>query len=261
MVRAIFTLIVVFVGAAILVGCGQQESEEAESTPSGGLLTAARDAVGEASDSVGGAIGEAAEEAQSVIGSASDTAETTAAQAGDAFEAVSTVVVDQGGEAAEVIVDTGESVSEAIQERFATLKPDEDGNFSVSINESEINQLLKIQELLTGPIPGNPLRNTVIDFREDVIVFTADVYEPLVGQLDVRFNPYIDEGRVRFAVIDASLGEKDAPQATLDAAEETLNRTLGAAIGYLPGGLRPHEISVTSGQLTIFGGNAPEETT
>jgi hypothetical protein len=243
----------IFILLVLTIGCGKEESAVEESTPASGLLGAARDAAAEA----GEVVGQAAAEAQTAFESASDTAQTTAAQVGDAYEAAATVVVDRGGEAVEVLGTAGKSASEEIQERFASLQPDEAGNFSVTIYESELNQIIKVQELLTGPIPGNPLRNTVVNFGEGVIIFTADVYEPLVGQLTVRFSPFIEEDRVRFAVLNASLGGAEAPEATLTTAEETLNSTLGAALGYLPFGLRPHEIIVTNGQFTIVGGDTP----
>lgn len=242
----------------LAISCSSEQGEEGTTTPTSNLLDSARDAAGEAGENIGAAVEQAAESAQTALESASDTAQTTVSQAGDVIDAAGTIVVDQGGEAVEAVSSAGQSASEAVQDRFASLKPDDDGNFSITIYESEINQIIKFQELFTGPIPGNPLRNTEVAFRKGVIIFTADVYEPLVGQLTVRFNPYIDEGHVRFEVIDASLGGKETPQSALDAAADTLSSTLGEAFRYLPRGLRPREIIVATGEFTIIGGGADE---
>lgn len=249
-------VLLVLMGLAI--SCSSEQTEEATSTPASSLLDSAREVVGEAGENIGAVVEQAAEGAQTAIGNAGDTAQTTVSQVGDVIDAAGTIVVDQGGEVVEAVSSAGQSAREAVQERFASLKPDDDGNFSVTIYESEINQIIKLQELFTGPIPGNPLRNTEVAFREDVILFTADVYEPLVGQLTVRFSPYIDEGHVRFEVIDASLGGTETPPSTLDAAADTLSGTIGEALGYLPSGLRPREIIVANGVFTINGGGADE---
>lgn len=249
-------LIVLLVLMGLAISCGSEQPEEATSTPASSFLDSARDAVGEAGENIGAAVEQAAESAQTAIENASDTAQTTVSQVGDVLDAAGTIIVDQGGEAVEVVSSAGQSASETVQDRFASLMPDDDGNFSVTIYETEINQILKIQELFTGPIPGNPLRNTEVAFREGVIIFTADVYEPLVGQLTVRFNPYVDDGHVRFEAIDASLGGSVTPQSTLDTAADTLSGTLGEALSYLPSSLRPREIVVANGEFTVIGGGA-----
>ena len=151
-----------------------------------------------------------------------------------------------------------QTTAEKVKERISSLQPDEDGNFTVTIHEDEINQIIKIQELFTGPIPGNPLKNTTVAFQEGGIVFTADVFEPIVGQLKVRFKSTVDGRHVRFEVIDASLGGKETPQSVLDAAANTLDSTLGEALRFLPSGLRPREIVVKNGTFTLSGGGPVE---
>jgi hypothetical protein len=257
-IRRLALLAAFFLLLGLAIGCSSEQIEEATSTPKSNFLDSARTAVGEAGESIGAAVEQAAEGAQTVIESAGETAQTTVSHAGDVIDAAGTIIVDQGGEAVEVVSSAGQSASEAVQERFASLKPDEEGNFSVIINENEINQIIKIQELFTGPIPGNPLRNTEVAFREGVIEFTADVYEPLIGQLTVRFRPYVDEGHVRFEVVETSLGGTETPDSTLDAAAETLSSTIGEALSYLPTGLRPCEIIVANGVFRINGGGAEE---
>jgi hypothetical protein len=249
---------------ALAMGCGSEKAESPEkpeleeSTAESNLLDSAKDAVGEAGDGIGEVVEQAAKSAQTAVGTAGDAVQDTAGQVGDALQAAATVVVDQGGEAVEAVTSAGQSTSEAVRERVASLQPDEDGNFTVTIHEDEINKIIKIQELFTDTIPGNPLKNTIVAFSEGVIVFTADVFEPFVGQLVVGFNPYVDEGHVRFEVVDASLGSSETPQSVLDAAAKTLGSTLGEALSFLPGGLRPREIIVTNGTFTLKGGGVDD---
>lgn len=244
-------LIILLIGAT---ACGSREPQEQESRDSQNILDTAREAVGDAGQSVGSAIGQAAEGARAVIDSASDTAGTTASQVGDAVQAAATVVVDQGGAAVETAAAVGGTASSAVRERFASLKPDENGKFSVTIYESEVNQIIKLQELFTGPIPGNPLRNTEVSFDNGEILFTADVFEPLVGRLIIRFTASVEDGSPHFSVIQASLGDSEAPDNILEAARNLLDITLGATFNYLPDGVKPREIVIANGQFTISGG-------
>jgi len=252
--RKLSILILACLLLALAISCSSEQPEQEESTAERSLLDSARDAVGEAGDSIGEVVDQAAEGAQTAIGTAGDAVQNTAGQVGDALETAATIVVDQGGEAVELVTSTGQSTNEAVQERVASLKPDEDGIFSVAIHEDEINKIIKIQELFTDTIPGNPLKNTTVVFSEGVIIFRADVFEPFVGKLVVRFNPYVDEGHVRFEVIDASLGSAETPQSVMDAAADVLGSTLGKALSFLPSGLRPREIVVTNGTFTLNGG-------
>jgi len=247
-------LFIVLILMSLLISCSSEQADELTSTPKANVLDSAREAVGEAGESIGAAVEQAAEGAETALESVGDTAQTAAAQVGEVIEAAGTIVVDQGGAAVEAVSTAGQSATETVQERFSSLKPDDEGNFSVTIHEGEINQIIKIQELLTAPIPGNPLRNTSVTFQNGVILFRADVFEPFVGKLIITFNSYVEEGHVRFEVIDASLGGTETPQNVLDTAADTLSSTLGEALGYLPSGLRPREIVIANGSFTINGG-------
>jgi hypothetical protein len=256
--KKLLLVLMVSIFAGLLVSCGSEESEKVESTAEPSIVETAKEAVDGASDSIGAVVEQAAEGAQTAVDSASETAQNTAEQVGEALEAAGSVIVDQGGNLVEVVGSAGQSTAGALQERIASLQPDEDGNFSVIIHEDEINSIIEIQELFTGPIPGNPLKNTTVTFSEGVIVFSADVFKPIVGQLTIKFSSSVDGDHVRFEVIDASLGGKETPQSVLDTAASTLDSTLGEALRFLPASLKPREIVVTNGTFTLTGGGAEQ---
>ena len=252
--KKLLLVLMVSIAAGLLASCGSEETVKVESTDEPSIIETAKEAVDGASDSIGSVVEQAAEGAQTAVDSASETAQNTAEQVGETLEAAGNVIVEQGGELVEVVGSAGQSTADALQERIASLKPDDDGNFSVIIHEDEINRIIEIQELFTGPIPGNPLKNTSVTFREGVIIFSADVFKPIVGQLTVKFSSSVDNDHVRFEVIDASLGGNETPQSVLDTAAKTLDSTLGEALRFLPSTLKPREIIITNGTFTLSGG-------
>ena len=254
--RKLKAIILLFFLFGLLISCDSKNIEEEDSTAKPSILDSAKEAAQEAGASIGAAVEQAAEGAQTAIDSAGEAAQDAAGQVGEAFGAASTVVVDQGGEVVDLVSETSQDTAEKVKERIASLKADEEGNFTVTIHEDEINQIIQIQELITDPIPGNPLKNTTVSFQEGVILFTADVYEPLVGQLLVRFSSRVDGRHVRFDVIDASLAGNETPQTVLDAAAATLDGTLGELLSFLPSTLRPREIVIGDGMFVLKGGGA-----
>jgi len=256
--RKLLILLVVVVFSYLLASCGSEESETVESTAEPSIVETAKEAVDGASDSIGAVVEQVAEGARTAIDSANETAQNTAEQVGEALGTAGTVIVDQGGDLVDVVSSAGETTAGALKERISSLQPDEDGNFTVIIHEDEINRVIEFQELFTGPIPGNPLKNTTVTFSEGVIVFSADVFKPIVGTLIVKFSSNVDDDHVRFEVIDASLGGKETPQSVLDAAANTLDSTLGEALRFLPVSLKPREIVVTNGTFTLSGGGSEQ---
>jgi hypothetical protein len=235
--RIVSFITAVFILVSFSVGCGSRET----------------------GNGIGGAVEQAAQGAQSALNSASETAKNTVGQVGEGLQAAGTVVVEQGGEVAEVVSSAGETTAEVLKERIASLQPDDDGNFTIAIQQDEINKIIKIQELFAGPVPGNPLRNKSVAFQQGFIIFTAEALEPLGGQLLVRFSANVEDDRVRFEVIDASLGENETPQSVLDAAAETLDSTLGEALRHLPPTLKIREIVISDGSFILNGGGPGTE--
>ena len=126
--RRMAFLVMLGVFIVLGVGCGSEEAELPTSTPKPNLLESAKEAVDTAGEDIGDAVSQAAGEAQTILNDVGDTAKETAGQVGDALDTAGTAVADQGGELVDAVGAAGQSTAEALQERIASLKPDEDGN-------------------------------------------------------------------------------------------------------------------------------------
>lgn len=139
---------------------------------------------------------------------------------------------------------------ESLNARMSQAVPDENGQITVSISESELNQVL--QSLGTRS-NGATASNVSINFSNELIIFEADITRPANGRLFISFLPYVSGGTLQFEVVEVSLDGNRVPNAVVASAEATLNSTLGEAMNQLPQNVVLVDIVVGEGLMTIFG--------
>jgi hypothetical protein len=202
---------------------------------------------------------ETAEEAARLAGNA---AQTAAAQAGARVGAAVAVATTEGSQ----FIGTAKAVAaphaDYLKEKLASIEPDAEGNYRVTLTEEEVNTVLRLRQLLTGDILGAGVQSQEVKFRDGSITLSGSIIEPLPGELLVIMRPSIEDGRLQLETVEASLAGKEAPDEVLEApekalaaAEEALDGTLGEALEYVPIGVRLLEITAVDGELTITGSN------
>ncbi|GAB4271629.1 MAG: hypothetical protein Kow0080_17260 [Candidatus Promineifilaceae bacterium] len=195
-----------------------------------------------------GNMDELAATAESVAATAEVVAATAAAQSGQALatvQASATLVTQVPG--MNVTVDI-----ESLKEKIAALQPDENGNITYTMTEAEMNQALVAKEqaqIEQGQPPA--VQGATVSFADGIVTLTGTVTTPVTAQLMVTFRPYVINGVLQFEVLSATVGSVTVPPALLDAAESTLNGTLGELLSQLPAGYGLTAVTVSQGTLTI----------
>jgi hypothetical protein len=143
-----------------------------------------------------------------------------------------------------------------LQAVFASAKPDENGNISVTITDDQLNKAIQMgqqagQQLSTPRASG--ISNVAITFTPEKILFEAELSGSNSGKLVVEFVPSVVNGVLQFEVTSATLGGIKVPKLVLDAAEETLNSTLSEAMSQMPENAALQDVQLGDGTLTVIG--------
>jgi hypothetical protein len=139
----------------------------------------------------------------------------------------------------------------ALGAKFGSIQPDENGNFTLTVTDTEVNAAIQRSQEETG---GNTsLQHPAIGFTGGNIVLTGNVTQPIEAQLTVTFRPSVVGGDLQFEVVSATLGTIQVPAAVLSTAEGTLNSTLGQAMNNIPSNLTLQSIVMGEGTMTVSG--------
>jgi hypothetical protein len=189
--------------------------------------------------------------AQAAVQGAGDVAGTAVHQAGDIVGTAAAVATEQGGPALATAQAMGTPDLTALTERLAAARPDESGNLSVTLNESELNQLLQLRYLVMSAEPE--VREASVRFQSGAIVVTGNV--PLLLPVDITLvlRPTVTDGRFDLEVVDAALGRVEAPELILGFTSNLVSDALDDVLRRLPEGFQLQSIIVEEGQLTIIG--------
>ncbi len=183
-----------------------------------------------------------------------ETAQAAGQQAGGVAETAVALATQEGSAAIGTIQAGGQPVDIGpLQDKFESIQPDENGNFSVTITDDEVNQAIQRSQETTETANESPLQEANVTFTGGNIVLTANVTSPIAAQLTVEFRPFISNGVIQFEVVSATLGSVQVPTAILSSAALTLNNTLGQAMNALPSNLTLQSIEMGEGTMTVSG--------
>jgi hypothetical protein len=195
----------------------------------------------------------AVETAEVAARTAGDAAQTAAAQAGDLVETAAAVATREGSEAIATVVAASTPYADLLKEKLASIEPDADGNYRVTLTEDEVNIVLRLRQLLTGDVIGAAIQSQEVKFSDGIIELAGTIVEPLPGRLLVRMRPTVAAGRLQLDIMDASVAGQEAPQVVLEAAEKAISSTVGEALEHLPIGVQLQEVTAANGELGIVG--------
>jgi hypothetical protein len=208
-----------------------------------GALATAQAALQEAGETAGTAVQQA--------GTAVQQAGTAVQQAGDAAGTAVVVATEQGGAALATVRALPTPDVAQLTERLAAARPDENGNLSVMLNESEVNQLLQLRYLVLSAEPE--LTDATVRFQSGVIVLSGNVPLLLPVSVTLSLRPVVGDGQFDLEILDASLGRLQAPELVLGFASDLVSNVLDDILRRLPEGFELQSITVEEGQLTISG--------
>jgi hypothetical protein len=225
-----------------ILACGPDLNIADVTVPPGAMETA--EAAGE----------QAAEAAQTSAAEAGIAVQTAAVQAGDLVQTAAIVATQEGSVVVGTVQAAGTPGVNFLKEKLASAQTDENGNFSISIHDSELNRILQVAEFLANLGLPATFQNAQVTFTGGNISISASVTQPVSGRLVATFSPQVEDGRLTFDLVNASMGSVEVPATAVEGAESILNSSLGEAIGSLPDGLRLQQVVVEEGSLTLIGG-------
>ena len=188
------------------------------------------------------------------------TAQVAAEQAGVAAATAAALIETQGGsllatvQAGDFNVDLHLDPA-SLQERFANVQFDGNGNVSVTITEEEVNLALQQGEQVAAQNgQASPLQSPYLDLTNGNIVLTGDLTQPVQAALAATFRPVVVNNVLQFEIVSATLGGIQVPPAILSSVQTNLNSTLGVAFSNLPGNIILKEVQMGEGTMTIIAG-------
>lgn len=185
---------------------------------------------------------------------AAETVQAAGQQAGSAAETAVALATQEGSTAVQTLQAGGANIDlGALGEKFSTIQPDENGNFTVTITDTELNDALQRAEESQAAPGSSPVSQPLIIFTGGNIVLMGNVTQPIEAQLTVSFRPVVVDGDLQFEVVSATLGAVNVPAAILSSAESTLNSTLGQAMNNIPSNLTLQSIVMGEGTMTVSG--------
>lgn len=180
-----------------------------------------------------------------------ETVQSAGQQAGAAAETAVALATKEGAAAIETIQAGGAELG-ALGEKFGSIEPDGNGNFTVTVTDAEVNAAIQRKQEEAG-VENTALQHAIVAFTGGNIVLTGSVTQPIEAQLTVTFRPSIVNGDLQFEVVSATLGSIQVPAAVLSTAEGTLNSTLGQAMNNIPSNLTLQSIVMGEGTMTVSG--------
>lgn len=181
------------------------------------------------------------------------TAQAAVLESGNAVQTAVALAPEQGATAVAALQASEAPELDQIKAKLSNIQPDQFGNYTVTLTEGEINQLLQVSQLLSEPGNQVQLLNTIITFREGQVKLSARLVEPIGADIQLSLLPEVQDGTLRFHLEEASLGPLPAPQFVLSGIESALNRALVNALTEVPGTVAVTSVSVGEGTITIVG--------
>ncbi|MCA9985773.1 MAG: hypothetical protein KDE59_15815 [Anaerolineales bacterium] len=178
----------------------------------------------------------------------------TASAAGEQVGALATAVIVEGADVVATLEGAGYDTA-YLEEKFASVIANDNGNISVTLLEEEVNAVLLMREQAAIEAgETRQIRNVRVDFQGNgSLLLLGDIQEPFVAQLVVAFRPVLTNGELTFDIESAEIGRADVPAFVLDAMETTINNNLTAAINNLPANVTVASVVIDDSSLLLTG--------
>lgn len=182
-----------------------------------------------------------------------ETAEAAVNQAANIAQTAVAVATRQGSAAVATVRAVGTPDVGGLQRKIEAIEPDANGNFSVIITDDEVNEAIRLRQLLgEGEIPAQFQQVTIL-FTGGNVILRANLLQPLPAQLEAAFAPRVEDGQIRFDIVRATLAGAQVPQVILNTTEGIVSRLLVEGLANLPADVTIETVSVGEGTLNVGG--------
>jgi hypothetical protein len=150
-------------------------------------------------------------------------------------------------------VGAGAAVAGSLQQKLASITPDGNGNFNLTITDADMAEYIALQG---GGVTYNDItiENIRVNILPQHVVVAGQVTDPVSLPMTANFRPVVSDGRLRFAIIDATAGIFPVPSSMVSLLETGVNFGLGQAFDTLPAGVSMQDVALGNGSMTIIGG-------
>lgn len=181
------------------------------------------------------------------------TAQAAILQSGDAIQTAAAMAPEQGATAVAALQAMEAPQLDQIRSKFSGIQPDQFGNYTVTLTETEVNELLQTSQILSTTGGQVQLENPTVAFRDSSVNLNARMVEPVGANIQLTLLPQVTDGTIRFQLKQASVGPLPAPQFILTTVNSALNAALENALADVPETLKLTSISIGEGTITVVG--------
>lgn len=138
-----------------------------------------------------------------------------------------------------------------LDQKLANVQPDENGVFSVTFTEAEVNQMLFLKREDVPADQAEDLQNLFIRFENNEVLLDSDLGGLFDNILTARFVPSVEDGVLQLDLEQASIGSIDVPTTFLNGLESAANSGMGVVIRNLPAPNTLRDVEIGDGTLTL----------
>jgi hypothetical protein len=146
---------------------------------------------------------------------------------------------------------------EYLNRKAQSLRPDANGNVTLTLTETELNLLLQWRQLFAASEPSGepaPVQDGQVSLQNGQILFAGDLLQPLAGRVEIGFVPTVVQGQLGLTVVSAQVGNTAVPPFILTSITDSLTGIINPALAQLPNGIILKQITVSDGTLTLIAG-------
>ena len=141
--------------------------------------------------------------------------------------------------------------SEEIAGSFASAIPEGNTPINITITDAQLNEQIATQQA-TVQQQAN-IDNLSARFSGGNIILSGMLNQPISGQINIVFRPYLVGNTIQFEVVSATFGNMNVPGVGLSAVQSALNDTLVGTLNNLPATITIQQLVVGDGVMTVVG--------
>jgi len=141
--------------------------------------------------------------------------------------------------------------SEEIAGSFASAIPEGNTPINITITDAQLNEQIAAQQASVQQQAN--IDNLSARFSGDNVILSGMLNEPISGQINIVFRPYLVGNTIQFEVVSASFGNMNVPAVGLSAVQSAFNDTLVGTLNNLPATITIQQLVVDDGVMTVVG--------
>ena len=141
--------------------------------------------------------------------------------------------------------------SEEIAGSFASALPEGNTPINITITDAQLNEQIAAQQAAVQQQAN--IDNLSARFSGGNVILSGMLNEPISGQINIVFRPYLSGNTIQFEVVSATFGNMNVPAVGLSAVQSALNDTLVGTLNNLPATITIQQLVVGDGVMTVVG--------